>query len=81
MLRKELENLYKSNIAKIKAVRDAFPEYGLKGLFLISVPDRYQDATKRVMIIGQQTKGWCCNVEDVDAQMKCNKCGSLMVRG
>ncbi len=71
MMKQKLEALYKSNINGIKAVRDAFPETDLNGPFLISPPDEYQHAAKRIMIIGQQTKGWSCNVEDVDAQMKC----------
>lgn len=70
MMKQELETLYKSNIDRIKAVRDAFPETDLEGPFLISALDEYQHAAKRIMIIGQQTKGWYCDVEDVDAHMK-----------
>ncbi len=70
-MEKRLESLYLENLDQIKSVRLKYNDYDLEGPFLISPSEKYNISKKKIFIIGQQTNGWCCNIDSVQNQMKC----------
>ncbi len=68
---KQLKSLYEKNSIKIREVRDTFPDDDLEGPFLIYPCEEYLNSKIKMMIIGQQTNGWECNVNDFDEQLFC----------
>jgi len=69
-MKTQLESLYQKNLKQIKDVRLKFQDYDLEGPFLISPSDKYISSKKKIFIIGQQTKGWSCEIDDLQKQMK-----------
>lgn len=64
----ELRKTYAANMQVMASVRTASDR--LHGPFLISPSEAYCNAQRRLLIIGQQTNGWCQS-DDVDEQLRC----------
>jgi hypothetical protein len=62
-MKKELLQLYQKHQNNFKDVRNLFPADDLKGPFLISPNLKYAIQVNPLLIIGQETKGWECEVE------------------
>jgi hypothetical protein len=69
-IKEQLKQIYEARINDFKRIVEKFPKDNLAGPILISPNDLYLNQPKRLMIIGQQTNGWSCNVDDIDKQMK-----------
>jgi hypothetical protein len=67
---KQLLELYTSKINEFKAVKLAFPDDDIAGPFLISPNSLYFKQRKKLLIIGQQTKGWTYEIDDITKQME-----------
>ncbi len=57
-INKQLENLYLKNIDKIAQVREKFMDEKMGGPLLLYAFEKYQKASPKVLVIGQQTNGW-----------------------
>jgi hypothetical protein len=69
-MKQELFKLYQNHRSNFKNVRDLFPADDLRGPCLISPSSKYANHTNRLLIIGQETKGWECEIDDIEKQMK-----------
>jgi len=63
-----LASLYQRHYEEIYSVRESFPELNLEGPLLMHLEQYYQQSTK-LMIIGQETKGWTSD-SDIAFQQK-----------
>jgi hypothetical protein len=66
-MKEQLKNLYSNNHTDFKKIRETFSE-DLPGPFLMSPNSLYEKQKNKLLIIGQQTKGWTYDL-DVDKQM------------
>jgi len=60
---KSLQQLYQSNRAALEKVREAFISEDLEGPLLMDLTSYYEQPL-RLFVIGQETKGWCCDYKD-----------------
>jgi len=68
-MRQELLKLYQNNQNNFKNVRNHFPNDPMHGPFLISPNDKYAIQPLPLLIIGQETFGWGCEIDDIEKQM------------
>jgi hypothetical protein len=68
-MKEQLKNLYTNNINAFNQIRLTFPneQFDLPGPFLMSPNTLYSRQKRRLLIIGQQTKGWTYDV-DIEKQ-------------
>ena len=57
-MKDQLTKLYKRNLKAFKLIRDTFPNGDLPGPFLMSPNSLYGSQKNKLLIAGQQTKGW-----------------------
>jgi hypothetical protein len=69
-VKQKLLQLYQTHQTNFKNVRNLFPNDDLKGPCLISPNTKYDIQANPLLIIGQETKGWECFVDDIEKQMK-----------
>ena len=70
LMKQELYMLYKNYQIDFKNVKNLFPNDDLRGPFLISPNLKYANQVARLLIIGQETKGWKSEIDDIEKQMK-----------
>jgi len=68
-MREKLLVAYQQRHADFKSVRTTFPDVDMSGPFLISPNEHYNNQPFPLLIIGQETKGWGDDVEDLNVQM------------
>jgi len=68
-VQEKLNNIYSKYWDKIKSLIEA--NEGLSYPLLISIPEAYLSQKPRLLIVGQQTNGWCGGSLTVDALLKC----------
>lgn len=68
-IREQLIQLYKEKADDFRHVVESFPKADLAGPFLMSPNKKYFDQERRLLIVGQQTKGWTYHVSDVEKQI------------
>lgn len=61
-----LQELYQQNKRALEKVRECFTEEDLEGPLLMEL-DSYHRQRIKLFIIGQETKGWCCDYNDHNA--------------
>ena len=66
---KKLRDLYQEHLKRLCEVRETFPKEDLHGPFLLEPTTYFKQPTK-LLIIGQETNGWCCDYKDIDAQLR-----------
>ena len=66
----QLKQLYEENLDGFKNVKNNFPDDDIAGPLLMSPNKIYQNQSKKLLIIGQQTNWWEYNINDIDKQMK-----------
>ncbi len=64
-----LDNLYVKNKEKMTKFRKEFSDYNLNGPLIMELSD-YFNQTIKLLIVGQQTKGWCKEHDNVEALFK-----------
>lgn len=64
-----LRELYQNNARQFVDFVNSFPNDDLQGP-LLAQPTAYFNQTKKLLIVGQETFGWSCFYEDIDAQLK-----------
>lgn len=69
-MKQALFKLYQNNQNHFKNVRNLFPTDDLRGPCLISPNSKYVNHANPLLIIGQETKGWECYIDDIEKQMK-----------
>ncbi len=62
---KSLHLLYLNNRPVLERIREAFIDEDLEGPLLMELTSYYKQPIK-LFIIGQETKGWCCNYKNHD---------------
>ena len=67
-MKAKLREMYIENVQRMTNLRIEFPE--LHGPFLIFPSERYCNAKTKILIIGQQTRGWTTS-DDVEKQLEC----------
>jgi len=65
----KLKRLYQKYSREIREVRNEFKNVDIEGPFLLFPCNEYNNSAKKLMIIGQQTKGWNCEIENFDVQL------------
>lgn len=65
---KALRELYQSNLARFVECVRTFPNDDLEGPLLIQ-PSAYFEQQKKLLVIGQETRGWSCEYNNIDAQL------------
>ena len=68
-MKDQLTKLYKSNLKAFKLIRDTFPNGDLPGPFLMSPNSLYGSQKNKLLIVGQQTKGWTYDHDNIDKQL------------
>jgi hypothetical protein len=63
-----LRTLYQRHLHKIGGFVKTFPNDGLEGPLLMQ-PSAYFDQSTKLFIVGQETNGWHCEYDDIDAQL------------
>ena len=69
-MKNELLSLYTSRQKNYKKVAETFPEDDLAGPLLMSPNPEYYTSPNKLLIIGQETKGWSYHIDDIEKQMK-----------
>ncbi len=69
-MKEQLKNLYANNLTAFNQIRLTFPneQFDLPGPFLMSPNSLYSRQKQRLLIIGQQTKGWTYDL-DIEKQL------------
>jgi len=69
-MKEKLTKLYSSKLNAFKLIRDTFPNDDLAGPFLMSPNILYGKQKNKLMIIGQQTKGWSYDHKNINNQLE-----------
>lgn len=69
-MKEKLKKLYESKLNDFKSIRDTFPNDDLAGPFLMSPNLLFGKQANKLLIIGQQTKGWTYDHENIDKQFE-----------
>ena len=64
-----LRELYQTNIERFAQFVNTFPNEDLQGPLLLEPSAYFQQPTK-LLVIGQETNGWHCEHDDIDAQLE-----------
>jgi hypothetical protein len=68
-MKEQLLQLYRDNVSEFKRVIQQFPHDELTGPFLMSPPTSYNEQLNPLLIVGQETGGWSCFVDNPEKQM------------
>jgi hypothetical protein len=68
-MREKLLSLYTNRHADFKKITATFPEVDLSGPFLMSPNKDYNIQKNPLLIVGQETNGWCYDIDDLNQQM------------
>jgi hypothetical protein len=68
-LKAELLELYRKEHEAFKAVKRAHPGEDMAGPLLMSPNERYYRQANRLLIVGQETRGWHYHIDDLELQM------------
>lgn len=68
-MKSELLSLYTNRQKDFKKVVNTFPKDDLAGPLLMSPNSDYYTSPNKLLIIGQETKGWSYNIDDIEKQM------------
>jgi hypothetical protein len=69
-MKNELLSLYTKRQKDFKKVVESFPEVDLAGPLLMSPNPEYYTSINKLLIIGQETNGWSCHINDLEKQMQ-----------
>jgi len=69
-MRSQLLKLYQSQHNIFNEVRNQFPNDDLAGPFLVSPNNKYTLQKNQLLVIGQETKGWGYDIDDLNKQME-----------
>ncbi len=67
-MKKKLFELYSSKQEEFQKIKETITDAKVNGPFLMSPNDKYQKQNNKLLVIGQETKGWE-NFEDLQKQM------------
>lgn len=56
--RNQLRTLYNQNLQNFERIKHSIKDVGLHGPFLCSPKENYFEAKTKILIVGQETKGW-----------------------
>jgi hypothetical protein len=68
-MKNELLKLYKKNLHAFSRIRETFPNDDLPGPFLMNPNSLYYKQQNKLLIIGQQTKGWTYHHDNIEKQI------------
>jgi hypothetical protein len=68
-MKEELFQLYLKEQPNFLSVVRTFPQDDLAGPFLMSPDTHFQSQPSPLLIIGQETNGWSCHVNEIEKQM------------
>ena len=66
---KTLRNLYEANLQRFAEFVQSFPDEDLEGPLLMDPAAYFRQPTK-LLVVGQETGGWACDYDDIDAQLE-----------
>jgi hypothetical protein len=64
-----LRDLYQTHLERFAQFVNSFPGEKLNGPLLMQ-PSAYFRQSKKLLVIGQETYGWLCEYDDIDAQLE-----------
>ena len=69
-MKEDLIKIYQKRLDQFDEIAEKFKQVNLHGPFLLSPNTKYQKSKKRLLIIGQETKGWHRIQDNIDGLMK-----------
>lgn len=69
-MKNSLKTLYENKKPLFEKITNQFPNDGLSRPLLISPNSEYQNQNIKILIVGQETHGWGCFSDDIEAGMK-----------
>lgn len=68
-MKAKLEELYQQNSSLFKGIIKKFPSENIMGPLLMSATEKYQTSDVKLLIVGQETKGWGYHSENIKQGM------------
>jgi hypothetical protein len=69
-MKQSLYNLYSSHQRTFESIVAQFPGQDVAGPLLLSPSEKYQQQARKLLIVGQETKGWGYYADNIEAGMR-----------